>query len=68
MMKWFINPRTGQTVQYPDHFAELKPYLIEADEKPVCETCLTPGEPLDEDEGDILIDDEDDIVDEDENE
>ena len=43
-MKWFINPKTGKTVQYPDHFAELKPYLVEVDEKPVCESCIIPAE------------------------
>lgn len=48
MAKWFINPRTGQTVQYPDHFAQLKPYLIEVVENPICEKCMDPAEPLDE--------------------
>ena len=38
--KWFLNPNTGKTVQYPEHFAELKPYLILVDESPVCEDCM----------------------------
>ena len=60
-MKWFINPKTGKTVQYPDHFAELKPYLVEVDEKPVCESCVIPAELLKNDE-DVDNDDEDDVL------
>lgn len=60
-MKWFINPKTGKTVQYPDHFAELKPYLVEVDEKPVCESCIIPSELLKNDE-DVDNDDEDDVL------
>ena len=60
-MKWFINPKTGKTVQYPDHFAELKPYLVEVDEKPVCESCIIPAELLKNDE-DVANDDEDDVL------
>ena len=60
-MKWFINPKTGKTVQYPDHFAELKPYLVEVDEKPVCESCITPAELLENDE-DTDNDDEYDVL------
>ena len=60
-MKWFINPKTGKTVQYPDHFAELKPYLVEVDEKPVCESCIIPAELLKNDV-DVDNDDEDDVL------
>jgi len=28
-MKSFLTPKTGKIVEYPDHFAALKPYLIE---------------------------------------
>ena len=45
-MKSFLNPRTGTIVQYPDHFAELKPYIIEVDESGACADCfLEPQEP-----------------------
>ena len=60
-MKWFINPKTGKTVQYPDHFAELKPYLVEVDEEPVCESCIIPAELLKNDE-DVDNDDDDEDV------
>ena len=39
-MKSFLNPRTGTIVQYPDHFAELKPYIIEVDEAAACSDCF----------------------------
>lgn len=39
-MKSFLNPRTGTIVQYPDHFAELKPYIIEVDETAACSDCF----------------------------
>ena len=45
----------------PDHFAELKPYLVEVDEKPVCESCIIPAELLKNDE-DVDNDDEDDVL------
>ena len=60
-MKWFINPKTGKTVQYPDHFAELKPYLVEVDENPVCESCIIPAE-LPKNDEDVDNDDEDDVL------
>ena len=28
-MKHFLTPSTGKVVDYPDHFAALKPYLVE---------------------------------------
>ena len=40
MDKWFLNPATGKTVKYPEHFAQLKPYLIEVGENPICEDCM----------------------------
>lgn len=40
MDKWFLNPATGKTVKYPEHFAQLKPYLVEVAENPICEDCM----------------------------
>ena len=39
-MKLFLNPKTGKVVSYPDHFAEIKPYLIEVDEAGPCKDCV----------------------------
>ena len=50
--KWFLNPTTGKTVQYPEHFAELKPYLVPVDEAPVCEDCMIDRT---EDAGDPMV-------------
>jgi hypothetical protein len=47
-MKTFLTPSTGKIVDYPDHFAELKPYLIEVTSDVPCADCVVknPGVPL----------------------
>jgi len=44
------------------NIAELKPYLVEVDEKPVCESCIIPAELLENDEDADNDDDEDDVL------
>lgn len=39
-MKTFLTPSTGKIVDYPDHFAELKPYLIEVIDNVPCVDCV----------------------------
>ena len=39
-MKAFLTPSTGKIVNYPDHFAELKPYLIEVIDDVPCVDCV----------------------------
>jgi len=53
-MKSFLTPATGKIVEYPDHFAELKPYLIEVTYDAPCVDCVvknpedpSPTEPVD---------------------
>lgn len=38
-MKSFLTPLTGKIVEYPDHFAELKPYLVEVLDSGPCVDC-----------------------------
>lgn len=39
-MKDFLTPSTGKIVSYPDHFATLKPYLIEVTGDVPCVDCV----------------------------
>ena len=39
-MKDFLTPSTGKIVSYPDHFADLKPYLIEVTGDVPCVDCV----------------------------
>lgn len=51
-MKLFLNPRSGKVVSYPDHFAEIKPYLVEVVDAGPCQDCVVKN-PDDNGEDDV---------------